>query len=257
MRNLLLVMAVCACHGCTMMSLERQTVTQTDTAIDIRYREVMDNLALIARNPSALPSYATIYSGTASVQDTGQLISTTTLPWSVGSEALNPSFMRQIGDNWVLDPLVDPEKMEAIRAACQWAIGGPDRVYPDSRSLLIRPDQAPKGPERHFGVAERLAQLPPGWLGVGKHADIPACAFYKAHCGDTWVWVNPGGMKGLAEFTIILQDIARIPINSQTLFNLPPVFTPIVFATADSKPTDRFQTTVQAVVDQGGHLVTD
>jgi hypothetical protein len=240
-----------------MISLERHTVAQTDSAMDVRYREVMDNLALIASNPSALPSYATIYSGAAAVQDTGQLISTTTWPHSVGSEALNPSLTRQITQNWVLDPLLDPEKIEAIRAACQWAIGGPDRVSKDSMSLLIRPDQAPRGPDRHFGVADQLSRLPPGWLGVGKRKDVPACAVYESHCGDTWVWVTPDGMKGLADFTLVLQYIARIPINSGVLFNLPPVFTPIVFTTADSKPTDHMQTTVQAVVDQSGRLVTD
>ncbi len=257
-QRLLLGLAGFACTGCTMMSLERHTVSQTDAAMDIRYREVMDNLALIANNPSALPSYASIYSGSASVQDTGQLISTNTFPYyTVGSEALNPSFQRQITANWVLDPLLDPERMEAIRAACQWAIGGPGRVYPDSMSLLIRAADAPPGPERHFGVAEQLAMLPKGWLCIGTHKDVPACAVYKAHCGQTWVWVNPNGMQGLADFTLILQQIARIPINSTALFHLPPVFTPIVFKTADSKSTDRNQTTVQVVVDQSGRLVTD
>ena len=241
-----------------MMSLERHTVAQTDSAMDVRYREVVENLALIASNRSALPSYASIYSGSAAVQDTGQLVSTTTVPYyTVGSEVLNPSITRQITQNWVLDPLLDPEKMEAIRAACQWAIGGPENVYPDSMSLLIRPSQAPRGPDRHFGVAEQLAKLPSGWLCVGKHGDCPASALYKAHCGDTWVWVTAEGMKGLADFTLILQHIARIQINSGTLFNLPPVFTPIVFPSSDSKPTDRNQTTVQLVVDQSGRLVTD
>ena len=257
MRNLLLALVAGAGIGCTMMSLERHTVAQTDSAIELRYREVMDNLALIASNPSALPSYSSIYSGSAAVQDTGQLVSTTIVPYSAGSEALNPSVTRQITENWVLDPLLDPERMEAIRAACQWVIGGADQVNKESISLLIRPDQAPQGPMRHFGVADELSRLPVGWLGVGKRSNVPACALYKAHCGETWVWVAPNGMRGLAKFTLILQHIARIPINSGTLFNLPPVFNPIVFATSDTAPGSRIQTTVQAVVDQNGNLVTD
>jgi hypothetical protein len=240
-----------------MMSLERHTIAQTDSAMDLRYREVMDNLALVAGNPSALPSYATIFTGSAAVQDTGQLASTTTWPYSVGSEALNPSLTRQITQNWTLDPLLDPERMEAIRAACQWVLGGPERLSRDSMSLLIRPDQAPQGPDRHFGVADQLGQLPPGWLGVGKRSEVPACALYRAHCGDTWVWVTPDGMKGLADFTLILLNIARVPINSGTLFNLPPVFMPVVLRTADSTPSSRIQTTVQVVLDQSGRLVTD
>jgi hypothetical protein len=218
----------------------------------------MDNLALIASNPSALPSYSSIFSGTAFVQDTGQLISTTILPYAAGSEAVNPSINRQISQNWTLDPIMAPEKLEAMRAACQWVIGGPESVHKDSMTLLVSPANSPPGPERHFGVAERLEALPRGWLGVGCLKDVPCGACYKAHCGHTWVWVMPDGIKGLADFSLIVQAIARIPINSQTLFNFPPVYTPIVFLTSDPEnPDNRIRFTVQAVVDQSGHLVTD
>jgi hypothetical protein len=258
MRWWLLGLAVYAGTGCTMTSLERHTVAQTDAVMDVRYREAMDNLAMVADNPSALPSYATIYSGSATVQDQGQIILNSTVPYySVGSDVVNPSFQRQITQLWTLDPLLDPERMEAIRAACQWAIWGPNRVYKDSMSLLIGPQQAPPGPDRHFGVAEELAHLPPGWLKVGRHRDIPACAVYKAHRGGTWVWVTPEGMKGLADFTLVLQKIARVPINGGAVLNLPPTFSPIAFQCADNKATSPFQTTVQAVVNESGQLVTD
>jgi hypothetical protein len=258
MRWWLLGLAVSAGAGCTMTSLERHTVAQTDAVMDVRYREAMDNLALVAANWSALPSYATIYSGSATVQDQGQIMLNSTVPYySVGSDVVNPSFQRQITQLWTLDPLLDPERMEAIRAACQWAIGGPDWVYKDSLSLLIRREQAPAGPDRHFGVAEDLARLPAGWLKVGRHREIPSCAVYKAHRGNTWVWVTPEGMKGLADFTLILQHIARVPINGQTVLNLPPSFTPIVIRTTDTQANDGFLTTVQALVNQNGQLVTD
>jgi len=256
-------MAAVACSGCTMMSLERHTVAQADSAVDLRYREVLDNLAMTASDPSALPSYASIFSGTIFVQDQGQIVSTNIFPYvgavAPGSISANPSFNRQISQNWALDPIGSPEKLEAIRAACQWEICGPDHLDKEAMSLLIRPDEAPAGPERHFGVAEKLAKLPVGWLYVGRLKDVPACVRYKAHCGDTWVWVTSEGMKGLADFTVIIQDIARVSINSQTLFHLPPVYTPIVFETADTAGDDRSRTkiTVQVVVDQSGHLVTN
>lgn len=160
--------------------------------------------------------------------------------------------------NWALDPLTAPEKLLAIRAASQWVIYGPEHLDPESMSLLIRPDQAPTGPERHFGVADRLASLPPGWLCVGRHKDVSQCARYKAHSGETWVWVTPNGMKGFSDFTLIIQDIARVAINSQTLFHLPPIYTPIQFKTADTGAKfDSPIFTVQAVVNESGHLVTD
>lgn len=262
MKFWVLAAVICGCSGCTTMSLKRRTVSQMDSAVDLRYRQVMDNLALVANDPSALPSYASVYSGTIFVQDQAQFVSTNIFPFT-GTRAANPSIganpslNRQVAQNWALDPITSPEKLEAIRAACQWAIGGPEHVHPGSMSLLIRPDEAPVGPDRHFGVRERLAQLPQGWLGVGCHKDVPACARYKSHSsGNTWVWVTPEGMKGFTEFALIIQDIARVSINSQTLFHTPPAFTPIVFEAADDLE-GRLRTRIQAYVNHGGQLVTD
>ena len=261
-----LALLLCGNTGCTMMSLERHTVAQTGSTIDLRYREVMDNLAMVAHDPATLPSYASIYAGTIFVQDQQQLMSATNwqhIKPSTGkngfmSEALNPSVNRQVNQNWSIDPIVVPEKLEAIRAACQWAVGGPEHVSKDSMSLLIRADKAPAGPERHFGVEESLSRLPAGWLCVGKLKDVPACARYKAHSGGTWVWVPEDGIKGLADFTLILQNIARVGSNSPTLFHFPPVYSPIRFHTTDSNAVDpKVRIVAQVTVDQNGHLVPE
>jgi hypothetical protein len=128
-----------------MVSLNRHTLGQAESATDLRYRENLANLALIANNPSALPAYTSIYSGTASVQDQGQFGSTTTWPRGFNSEALNPQLNRQILQNWALDPIIHPEKLEAMRAACRWVIGGPEQLDEEAMSLLIRPEDAPPG----------------------------------------------------------------------------------------------------------------
>ncbi len=258
MRYLILCLLVCLSSGCTVMSLERHTVAQIDSAIDLRYREIVDNLAAVAADPSTLPSFVSIYSGTVSVQDTGTAISSVTWPYSAGMTSVNPSFNRQIAQNWVLDPTIIPEKLEAIRAALQWAIGGPNHVNPDSMTLLLAPKQVKADTQRHFGVSEKLERLPTSWLCIGCLKDVPACARYKGHSGDVWVWVTPEGMRGLAEFTIIIQDIARAPINSPTLFNPPPFYSPIVFKTGDpQKPDGRLTVTAQVVVDQSRRLYAD
>jgi hypothetical protein len=213
-----------------MLSLERHTLAQAGSVIDLRYREVLDNLALIANQPTALPAYSSIFSGLAQVTDTGQVLSTTiwqrvrgvpVVQNGFASEAASPQVSRTVFQNWTLDPIVVPEKIEAMRCACQWVLYGPERACSDCPDLLASPDQAP-GPGRHFGVADRLARLPKGWLQVGRLKDVPLGACYKAHCGDTWVWVMPDGLPGLADFTLVLQDIARVDSNSPTLFNLPP-----------------------------------
>lgn len=257
MKPCLLVLLVLPCTGCTMLSLQRHTLAQANTTPDLRYQEIVDNLAMIAADPSVLPSYSSIFAGSVSVQDQGQLISMTKWPFHVGSQAANPIVNRQIYGTWTLDPVEVPEKLDAMRAACQWAIGGAGHVYPASMSLLIRPDEAPPGPERHFGVADRLAKLPPAWLCTGRHLDVPKTALYTSHCGDTWVWVNPEGLAGLTAFALIIQDIARISINSQTLFNFPHPYAPIQFLAADQDPRGLFKVTVQLTVDQNGNPVTE
>ncbi len=201
MKLWMLALVANACTGCTMTSLERHSVAQTSSAIDLRYREIMDNLAMIADDPATLPSYASIFAGTIAVTDEEQLISTTMWQHVTGavvqngfaSEAANPMVSRTINQNWVLDPIVIPEKLEAMRAACQWAIAGPQYVTPDSMSLLISPTKASPGPNRHFDVLDKLERLPDGWLGKGGLTEVPLCAALQ---GSLWVYLGLGHARG-------------------------------------------------------------
>lgn len=257
----LAVAATLACLGCTTMSLERNTLIQSGTASDLRYREVIENLAMIAHNPAILPSYSSIFTGTTKISDTEQLASTTV--WQhvlastsvgnqsgFGSEQAAPQLNRSIIENWALDPIMVPEKLEAMRCACKWVLYGREEACRDCRGLLLSPQQDPS-PGRHFGVADRLAMLEeksPCWLHVGRLKDVPPRACYKAHCHGTWVWVMPDGMEGLTQFTLVLQDIARVDSNSESLFASSPA---IVFARGNQ------QVRVTALVDSKGNLLPD
>ena len=221
MKSWALALAGLACVGCTAVSLNRHALAQTASAVDLRYREVLDNLAMVANDPDALPAYSSIFSGLSQVTDSGQVASTTVWQHATGagsangfaSEAVNPQLSRQVLENWALDPIVVPEKLEAMRCACRWVLYGPERACDDCRGLLATPEEAPY-PGRHFGVAGRLARLPAGWLHVGGHKDVPAGACYKAHCGHAWVWVERDGLQGLADFTLVLHDIATLNIDA-------------------------------------------
>jgi len=213
---MLLLTSMLACAGCTTLALQRQTNSQAASPTDIRYQEVVDNLAMIAHDPAALPAYSSIFAGTAQITDTAQLLSTTTFGPAAAAEVVNPQYTRLVLGNWTLDPINAPEKLEAIRCACRWVIYGPEIACHDCAGLLASPEQAPY-PGRHFGVADRMAQLPQGWLHVGRLHEVPAKACYKSRSGDTWVWVMADSMKALADFNLILQDIARVDINSTTL----------------------------------------
>jgi hypothetical protein len=219
-----------ASSGCTTLSLERHTLAQAKTVSDVRYEETLQNLAMIADDPAALPVYSSIYAGTSQVTDTWQFGESTV--WvrkkfmssatnGFLTETASPLLSRSVTDNWSLDPILAPEKIEAMRCACRWVIYGPQRACAECPGLLASPEQD-HSPGRHFGVADRLARLPRGWLRVGQRTDVPADACYQAHSGRTSVWVMPDGMDGLSTFTMILQDIARVNINSDSLYFWPP-----------------------------------
>jgi hypothetical protein len=224
----LLLLPMLACTGCTTLALERHTLKQEATPTDIRYQEVLDNLAMVAHDPSALPAYSSIFAGTAQITDTAQLVSTTTFGSKAAAQVINPQLTRGALGNWTLDPINAPEKLEAIRCACQWVIYGQEFACHDCNGLLASPEQAPY-PGRHFGVADRLSHLPQGWVHVGKLLEVPAKARYKAHSGDTWVWVMPEDMEALADFSLVLQDIARVDINSTTILFIRPTPSDFVF----------------------------
>jgi hypothetical protein len=259
--GLLLLALTIACTGCTTPFLKRNTLALASSAINLRYQEVLDNLAMVADDPAALPAYSSVFAGGSQVTDNVQLTSTTLWQRVLGagaqngflSEAANPQASRVVSDNWTLDPIVVPEKIEAMRCACRWVIYGPERACVDCQGLLATPEQAPY-PGRHFGVADRLARLPKGWLHMGKLKDVPASACYRAHRCDTWVWVMPEGIEGLSDFTLILQDIARVNSNSLTLFFIPPAPGIFTFQTGDTTLPDGARAAVLATVNVDGSM---
>ena len=227
---ILILACTIACTGCTTLALERHTLSQGESVAALRAQEVLDNLALVANDPAGLPAYSSIFAGTAQVTDSAQFGATflwlvkgvmSSSTYGLFSEAANMQLSRSVSQNWSLDPLVVPEKVEAMRCACRWVVCGPEKACGSCPGLLASPEQD-HSPGRHFGVEERLARLPPCWLHIGRCAEVPKAARYKAHCGATWVWVMPDGLTGLADFTLVLQDIARIHINSESLFYWPP-----------------------------------
>jgi hypothetical protein len=239
----LLLASILASTGCTSLALERHTLSQGASPTDIRYQEVMDNLAMVAKDPFALPAFSSIFAGTAQITDTASLISTTTIGPGVAGQTINPSWTRAVTGNWTLDPINTPEKLEAMRCCCRWVVYGQEFAVRDCGTILLRPEQActvlnpPEYQGRHFGVYERLCKMPQHWLAMGRRHDVPPCARYKARCGDTWVWVTPENLKGLADFSLILQDIARVDINSPTIFCIRQVPSDFLFpSTSPTKP---------------------
>lgn len=69
----LIILLIVTGSGCTSLALKRQAINQIETSADLRYKEVLDNLALFSDNPNSLPAYTLILSGTTKVLDQGSI----------------------------------------------------------------------------------------------------------------------------------------------------------------------------------------
>jgi hypothetical protein len=219
-----LVPLVIVSSGCITPSLERHALSQIKTSADFRYQATLHCLAMVAADPGSLPSYALLSNGAAMVQDTGVANAATT--WALApkalfkSEVLGFTAAHAPQAQWTVDPVTDYTQLEALRAACQWVLEGQDLSVLPSISILADPvcsrwatattDPAGQTPPPHFGVDRRLQRLPQQWLGRGRAGDVPKDACYSEECGQVAVWVMPEGLTGLAEFTLVLQDIATL-----------------------------------------------
>jgi len=245
------------CGGCTTFSLERHAIRQAASISDLRYRETMNNLAMIADDPSFLPAFSTFYAGTTDITDAATASSSTV--WTrffvkaprtitiLGSQTADVPLTRAVRLNWTLDPTVVPEKLIAMRAACQWVIFGEECADPEGLGMLKQydpPDPAASKiadpPGVYFGVADKLLELPAGWLHKGNLRDVPCSACFKAHCRDTWVWVMPENLEGLTGLTLVLQEIARTEYDT-TLFPSPITRSLVVDQTIPSETEDEKQ----------------
>jgi hypothetical protein len=101
----------------------------------------------MAVNRWVLPTYCTIYAGTATVSDTAA-INSSSLTFAreaiaaggtfttLDTATLDPQLQRQVTQNWTLDPTSAPEALTAMRCACWWALDGPACLSPADFAIL-------------------------------------------------------------------------------------------------------------------------
>lgn len=234
----LLLMVLLLLPGCTNLALTRATLRHAEASSDLRYQEVMENLAMTASVPSILPAFSSIYAGTTDLSDSIKVSSSTVwartaikpigFATAFATQSLDFLGSRSLKQNWVLDPTIVPEKLRAMRAALQWVTVGPQNTGPDA--LMLKkyvPSHQRQGPDGkaqfvkgddkgyYFDVVNELANLPPNWLHKETRAcDIPKDACFWAGCHGCYVWVGADGMRGLSEFTLVMQKIARVDFAS-------------------------------------------
>jgi hypothetical protein len=198
--------------GCTAVSLERHTANQAMTGTDMRYQLALDTLVKMAANPGNLPSLGTATDGQAFVVDNATFDAKTGLAAIKGftGETLSGSATRSPQNIWTIDPVHTPDQILAIQAACRWVLTG---IEPNGPNDLIVSQLL-----KDFQVYDDLKCLNEpqnrGWFSIGCKQNAPKHGCYVANYCDMYLWITPGGLKGLSEFTLILTDIATIdPIS--------------------------------------------
>lgn len=236
-----LILSVVACQtGCTAQSLRRRTTAQTETWIDIQYRQVMENLAMVANNPDVLPCFSTLDFGTSDVSDTLGVSGANFIPplATAATGFIDPNLKRTVKQNWTLTQVSGPEKLRALHLAFLYGVYGDPNLltvhdhgvtltnfcYPKGGERCvgdrppacqcdpIPPQNDPGAPGYYFNVSGNLARIMPGWLGRGTCHQVPKGARFKASCGGAYVWVTDRNLAALSEFTLVVQQIELLSI---------------------------------------------
>jgi hypothetical protein len=66
-------------------------------------------------------------------------------------------------------------------------------------------------------VQDTLLKIGPGWFGVGRKCDIPKDARFVGCHSDVYVWVEPPGRAGLAEFTLAVLSLSSLVKDTQVV----------------------------------------
>jgi hypothetical protein len=233
-----LCVAVCAAlSGCTHRQLTRSTVLATGTVMDIQYRTVLNNLALLSCHPEALPSHIDLTDGVVQVSDEAAFGTSggfTALAGDFGIERYGPSGSRNVSEQWGTDAVIDPQRLTGLQDLYRTALGLSPLPPPNTVAHLRRakpqdgkdggkggpggdsgappsPGSGPSGADRSVPIELLLSDVPPpGWFHVGGRKDVPKNACYVGRYGDRYAWVTPDGVPGLARFTVTVLGAVKL-----------------------------------------------
>jgi hypothetical protein len=231
--------------GCQAYQVANKVVGQTSTISEVQYRQVIDNLAMAADNPGALPYFgvpastrSTIQrSATASVGLAFTLLTAATI--STTKTILGPLFgqtylsgitpmasgTQQNIQEFDASANIDPVRQIVMQVLLHNALGIPNVPYRESvaRKFFFAPDPKQEvvsqtetrnttamgtDPTYRAEFTLLFERIRPGWVGVGRRRDVPMKAAYVGHRGNTYVWVMPQDLDHLTDLTIAVVDIS-------------------------------------------------
>ena len=119
----LVVLLALAPSGCANVQLKLSTVRSASTLTDLQYQQVLDNLAMYCKDPTALPWHVNLQNGAVQIADAG---SVGTIAQTDLSHAFtwSPYFTgtRSIVTQWSTIPVTDDTTLRLLRQAYQIAV---------------------------------------------------------------------------------------------------------------------------------------
>jgi hypothetical protein len=235
--------------GCTHRQLAQSTVLATGTIMDIQYRVVLNNIALLSRHPEALPSHIDLTEGVVQVSDEAALGSSggfTTTGGRLDIDRFGPSGRRNVSEQWGTDAVTDPQRLTGLQELYRSALGLPP--LPPPKTVVYLRANVPRGQEgggkdnagggssgappgggggttrpagdgpppgasgdRSVPIGVLLSDVPrPGWFHLGRKRDVPPDACYVGRYGVRYAWVTPDGMGGLSRFTLVVLGAVKL-----------------------------------------------
>lgn len=221
----LLCLAVAA-PGCTHNQLKRSTGFTRESLSDLRYTHILDNLAMMVRNPAAIPNPVVISGGVVQVSDNGAGTGDITNIFPYG--LLTAS--RTVSEQWSLSPLQNAEKLRLMRCCYAVLLGVP--LQHDSACI--------EELQQALGEEDLCAAIPRGWFHVGGRRDVPRSARYCGRYQDTHVWVTDDGLADFSTFYLTMMRLYQLELEKKTA---------TVTRTYDGSPAEGVlaQTVVQTV----------
>jgi hypothetical protein len=188
--------------GCVSEQLQHTTLRLSGTLPNLSEQQVLDNLARTVENSSALPYFALITDGLADVRDQGTFATDLKAVVNKYTEAtIKPGVSRQVDGNWSLKPMVNPDRILAMRGACRIALG-------------IGITQAEAELLAYYLGEDGLNSIPRGFVCHGRFRDVPwKYASYIAHCHGTYVWVMPQHAEAFSQFILIILKLYQNKIS--------------------------------------------
>lgn len=247
-----ILLAVALLTGCTHRQLTRSTVLTSTTVMDIQYRMVLTNLAMLSCHPEALPSHLDLADGVVQVNDAvgfGNSGGFTIIDGGFGIERYGPDGQRQVTEQWGADATTHPERLVALQDLYRLALGL-QPLPPPAAIAYLRERRAEQSKSNRTAQEQKIQQLggkessggggstpstggsengdkqipieilmtdvpPVGWFGLGGKRDVPRNACYVGKFGDRYAWVMPEGMPSLSRFTVAVLCVIKVdPVAS-------------------------------------------